>query len=636
MGITAKDVSNPRLNAIFIGLAFLWSLAVVALAVWHYWQSYTTTIEVVRSSANQSYSKDLVYRSWATGHGGVYAPITPETPPNPYLSDIPERDIITPSGKKLTLINPAYMARQAYELGKKEFGIIGHITSLNPIRAENAPDDWERKALQSFEQGEKEVLSIEPLGNETYLRLMRPLITLVGCLKCHETQGYRVGDVRGGISVSVPWAPFRETLRSKLLVVIPGYGGIWAIGILGLYIGRKRLQNHLHERDRIQEEFKDNARLLEFRDSIKAKLSQVSVDLQKSTTIEELARTFMSQIAPLTDAAYGVFYLMDEQTELLQAVGGYGWMEAEAKSRQFKIGQGLAGQCAREKKPLTLNNSEGSDIQIAWGGGHFDLRAILLQPILEQDKILGVIELGAPQPFTEEHRALLGELMPVVALNLLINRRNLTTQELLAKGQEQIAELGKARKATLNILEDLEVSRKETEATAHKMDAMSQAVNDAMVMIDGLGKVLFWNQAAERLFGYTAAEAIGMDFHAMVVSAEDQEKAHAGLRQFSATGEGVVFGATIQTTAINRAGLTFPVEVNLSSFELGKKWFAVGTVRDITERHRAEKELKQRMEEMERFSRLTIDREKKMIQLKEEINTLLEQTGKEKKYKIVS
>ncbi len=539
------------------------------------------------------------------------------------------------------------------------------------------------------------------------------------------------------------------------------------IVIIAVFLWNRSLRRVIRERERVQEALKENARLLEFQSTIKAKLSQISVDLQKATTIEELARTFLSQVASLTGAAYGVVFLMDEQKQLLQAVGGYGWMKEEAKSRLFRIGQGLVGQCAREKKPLSINNSPDSNIRITWGGGQFDLRTILLLPVLEQDKILAVIELGALQPFTSEHRALLDELLPTLALNLLINRRNLTTQDLLAKGQEQIAELSKVRKATLNILEDLEVSKKETEATIQKIDAMSQAVSDAMVMIDGEGKVLFWNQAAEKLFGYTAAEAMGMDFHTLAVSPELREKAHAGLGHFAATGEGVVFGATIEITAVNRNGETFPVEVNLSPFQLEKKWFAVGTVRDITERktafeaiqrseealrqagneqvaifesltlgialikdriilrgnsklgelfgrplgemvgqttriwykneeeylgpgastyedlkrqaihqreqelprkdgslfwclfrvravdpediskgivcvlediterRQAEIELKEKMEELERFSRLTINREGKMIQLKEEINALQEQLGKEKRYKIV-
>jgi len=414
------------------------------------------------------------------------------------------------------------------------------------------------------------------------------------------------------------------------------FGAAFLVVITVVFIWNRRLRRVVRERERIQEELEENARLLEFRSAIKAKFSQISVELQKSTTIEELARTFMSQIAPLMGAAYGVFYLMDEQKGLLRAVGGYGWMEVEAKSRQFKVGQGLAGQCALEKKPLSVNNFQGGDILITWGGGHFNSRAILLLPVLEQGQILAVIELVALQPFAEEQRAPLDELMPMVALNLQINRRNLTNQELLAKSRDQIAELGKARRATLNILEDIEVSRKETEATAHKMNAMSQAVNDALVMIDAQGKVQFWNQGAVKLFGYSAAEAVGMDFHTIAIPLEMREKAQAGMGTFAATGQGAVFGATVQTTAINRTGLTFPVEVNLSPFQVGEKWFAVGTVRDITERLQAEKELKERMEEMERFSRLTIDREVKMIQLKEEINVLLEQAGKGKKYKIVT
>jgi PAS domain S-box-containing protein len=62
----------------------------------------------------------------------------------------------------------------------------------------------------------------------------------------------------------------------------------------------------------------------------------------------------------------------------------------------------------------------------------------------------------------------------------------------------------------------------------------------------------------------------------------------------------------------------------------------VCTLEDITERKQTERELKKRMEELERFMRLTINREKQMIQLKEEINLLLEQAGNEQKYKIVA
>ncbi|MFC1866692.1 hypothetical protein ACFL0H_00950 [Thermodesulfobacteriota bacterium] len=70
-------------------------------------------------------------------------------------------------------------------------------------------------------------------------------------------------------------------------------------------------------------------------------------------------------------------------------------------------------------------------------------------------------------------------------------------------------------------------------------------------------------------------------------------------------------------------------------FQLDSEWFAVGTVRDSTQRKQAEKELKEQMKDMQRFSCLTIDREERMIELKNEVNGLLEQLGNNTKYKIV-
>jgi PAS domain S-box-containing protein len=418
----------------------------------------------------------------------------------------------------------------------------------------------------------------------------------------------------------IDWKIFGPIAASLLMVIV--FVVIW----------NRSLQRVIRERERIQEELKENARLLEFRDSIKVKLSRISVDLQKSTTIEELARTFLSQVASLTDAAYGVFYLMDEQKQLLQAVGGYGWMEAEAKSRRFRIGQGLAGQCAKEKKPLSFNNSQGSNIRITWGGGQFDPRAILLLPVLEQDQILAVIELGALQPFTPDQQTLLDDLMPMLALNLTINRRNQTTQELLTKGQEQIAELGKARKATLNILEDLEVSKKEIDAMSQEQVAIFESLLLGIAFVkDRI--ILRGNAKLGELFGRPLDEMIGQttriwyknDEEYLGIGASTYEdlkrQAIHQREQELPRKDGSLFWCLFRVRALDAQDISQGI---------------VCTLEDITERKRAEKELKERMEELERFMRLTINREKKMIQLKAEINTLLQQTDKEQKYKIVA
>lgn len=108
--------------------------------------------------ARALFQKDEAFRFWAATHGGFYVPVTERTSPNPYLNHVFERDIETPSGTKLTLMNPAWALRQMNEDFKESYGISGHITSLLPLRPKNAPDDWEQQALKLFEKGEPEVI----------------------------------------------------------------------------------------------------------------------------------------------------------------------------------------------------------------------------------------------------------------------------------------------------------------------------------------------------------------------------------------------------------------------------------------------------------------------------------------------
>lgn len=133
------------------------------------------------------------------------------------------------------------MTRQVHEISATESGVLGHITSLRPIRAENAPDPWETKALQAFENGSDEFSSLELIANTEYLRFMKPLKTESPCLKCHASQGYMTGDIRGGISVSVPMKGFRAAEQLILRNKLSGFGLIWVIGLLAIGTGSRQL-----------------------------------------------------------------------------------------------------------------------------------------------------------------------------------------------------------------------------------------------------------------------------------------------------------------------------------------------------------------------------------------------------------
>lgn len=131
--------------------------------------------------------------------------------------------------------------------------------------------------------------------------------------------------------------------------------------------------------------------------------------------------------------------------------------------------------------------------------------------------------------------------------------------------------------------------RKTAEA---KIRAMSDASHDAVIMINGQGEVMFWNSAATRMFEFTAEEAMGQNMHHLFVPEEIREKALVGVEEFAKAGMGPLIGNVIEHTAQTKSGRSFPVEIAISSFELDGAWYAVGAVRDITERKEADEALK--------------------------------------------
>ena len=249
----------------FVGLkryllvfAAAWTSVIGISLVWNGTQERNAARHAASVAARAQFAKDVLYRRWNAQHGGVYVPISESTPPNPYLKNVEEREIETPSGRQLTLINPAYMTRQVHELGFELGGVRGHITSLQPIRPANAPDAWEKRALESFERGEREFVSVETFGGDAHLRLMRPLITEKGCLKCHAEQGYKEGDVRGGISVSMPMAPYSAIALQQTIMIAIGHGALWLLGLAGLVFGARRIDWHVAERGRAETSLRES------------------------------------------------------------------------------------------------------------------------------------------------------------------------------------------------------------------------------------------------------------------------------------------------------------------------------------------------------------------------------------------
>jgi len=190
-----------------------WKLGALAVAFWallagmsllySLWLLEHQASENALARARMLFKIIETTRLWNAERGGVYAAVDHNTPPNPLILD-EDRDVVF-NNRLFTNVNPAYMTRQVAELVQKQAGVVFNITSLAPIRPENAADAWETRALTGFEAGGREILERVPArdGQPAY-RYMAALVTQEACLQCHARHGYKVGDVRGGISVTIP------------------------------------------------------------------------------------------------------------------------------------------------------------------------------------------------------------------------------------------------------------------------------------------------------------------------------------------------------------------------------------------------------------------------------------------------
>lgn len=364
-----------KIQRYVVALIVMWTVVVAASLGWNLYQIKQHTLEMVRSQARTIYERDVIYRRWNAGHGGVYVPVTEETQPNPYLSHIPERDVTTTSGKSLTLMNPAYMTRQVHELMEEQKGSIrGHLTSLNLLNPINKPDPWEIKALEAFEKGETEVSSVEKMKDgRTYMRLMRPMITEEICLKCHAVQGYKVGDVRGGVSVSVPMEHLIVIVHKERVALVLGHSILWLLGFgVVLFGGQKQKRTE-------EELIKDTKELFALADSSNV-ISAVPL-------IEDIYEAICNIAIKNFDLKMTWFGLIDEGRDFgelsrtgtrnkgrsydVNPVAQSGFEDSYLSSVKITwddspTGMGPTGMAIKTKAPRVMNNIDTDPVYAPW------------------------------------------------------------------------------------------------------------------------------------------------------------------------------------------------------------------------------------------------------------------------------
>ena len=416
---------SPHLTRTVIIVTAVWTAVMVATVAWVHLDVHRGILELAYGQADQSYEKDLVYRRWAAERGGVYVRVSEETPPNPYLSHIENRDVTTTSGLELTLVNPAYMTRHVQELESKQYGHLGHITSLDPIRQRNAPDEWEAKALREFERGETEVVELTKIGNAEYLRLMRPLITEEHCLMCHASQGYVVGDLRGGISVAVPTMPVWAVMNRQAAVETIAFGLLWVLGLGGIGFGAMRFR----ERGRAEATLIRHQQVITLNNRI-ANIFLISPQ-------EDMYADVLDVILKELDSRFGYFGYIDDAGDLVcPSLTRDVWDQCKVADKNIVFPRdswrGLWGRSLLEKR--TLIAGEGLQPPV----GHVPIENAMVVPIVHHDTLVGQFAVAnKPGGYTETDRERLenvaAQTAPVLAARLEEARQIRAHEELEAQ-----------------------------------------------------------------------------------------------------------------------------------------------------------------------------------------------------------
>ena len=251
-----KIDASRRFVKKYLGIiALLISLVIVTVFFAFNAVTTSTIVQQFEDEGSSFFDEILNVRLWLSNHGGVYVPLDTAGGVNKYLKDIVGVDaIIECDGRTFTLKNPALVTRELSESTQHGDRLKYKITSLNLMNPDNAPDSFEADSLRKFQQGATHTTTIAEMDGKTYFRYMAPLKTVEPCLKCHAKQGYKVGEIRGGIAVSILADDVNNKLfRARTYMILGGFAVIALVVFSILYVARYFIKDLQTAQDKLAE-----------------------------------------------------------------------------------------------------------------------------------------------------------------------------------------------------------------------------------------------------------------------------------------------------------------------------------------------------------------------------------------------
>lgn len=162
-------------------------------------------LQVVREARGHFREIDLV-RKWARRHRGIFVPKTPTTQVNPFLAEIPGLDttIKDRSGQEYVLHTQSTLTKQLSEMARLVNAPSFRLIGPNPLNPANRPSEEETKALEKLQEGDSDTFWETTVEGDLFFHYLAALRAERECLPCHASKGYKLGDLLGGISMTMP------------------------------------------------------------------------------------------------------------------------------------------------------------------------------------------------------------------------------------------------------------------------------------------------------------------------------------------------------------------------------------------------------------------------------------------------
>jgi signal transduction histidine kinase/ActR/RegA family two-component response regulator len=279
----------------------------------------------------------------------------------------------------------------------------------------------------------------------------------------------------------------------------------------------------------------------------------------------------MSELTPLVDAQHGAFYMLDESTgePALHLIASYGFGGRRSLNSSYRIRESLIGQCAFEKKRISLVDVPQDFIYIATGMGEAPPRSVVVLPVLFEGEVKAVIELASFRHFDENHLTFLDQLMDSVGVILNMISSSMRTDELLQQLKKSNAEL-EAQAAELNDKAKLlEVKNNEVELASRSLEEKAEQLQ----LISKYKSEFLANMSHE----------LRTPLNSLLILSKMLAENPGG----NLTPEQVKFAQTVYTSGNDLLSLINEI-LDLSKVEAGKmpidpKAFSIGEVKDYLE-----------------------------------------------------